>query len=86
MQDSRELPFVEMKPQQPDPDCLRSLLLLNSGLDTMHLVFKLMMNDDPLPTSLSTLTDPPICSMIFLQIDSPRPVPDLLRPRFSSKV
>ena len=45
----------------------------------IHLLLILMMNIVPFPTVDWTLTVPPCCSMMFLQIDNPRPVPSLLR-------
>jgi hypothetical protein len=41
---------------------------------------------DPLPTSLVTLTLPPICSTINLQIDRPSPLPVGFDLRCSSKL
>ena len=43
----------------------------------MDLILKLRVNWVPSRRTLSALIDPPICSMIFLQIDNPRPVPCL---------
>ena len=37
--------------------------------------FMFMMNCEPSPILLFTSTEPPIYSIIFLQIDSPKPVP-----------
>ena len=51
------------------------LLSLNWTLDTLHLALTLMMNWVPCPISLYTFTDPPIDSIICLQIESPSPVP-----------
>ena len=42
---------------------------------TMQRHFMLIVNLDPLPSLLCTETEPPICSIIFLQIDSPNPIP-----------
>jgi len=55
----------------------------NSVCFTRHLVFKLMIKLVPTPSSDLTSTEPPICSIIFLQIDNPSPVPDLFRLLFS---
>ena len=53
---------------------------------TMHLVLIFITNSEPTPTSLLTWTEPPIYSMNFLQIDSPRPVPYLFLCEFSSSL
>lgn len=42
---------------------------------TKHLVLSAIMNVVPCPSSLSTLTDPPMSSIKDLQILSPKPVP-----------
>ena len=41
----------------------------------MHLVLMLIVNVVPRSRSLWTYTLPPICSMMFLQMDRPSPVP-----------
>ena len=60
--------------------------LTSSHFFTMHLVLTFIMNSEPSPTLLLTLTEPPICSIIFLHIDSPRPVPYLFLYEFSSSL
>jgi hypothetical protein len=52
----------------------------------MQWVFRLIMNDVPYPRTLYASTLPPICSIIFLQIDSPSPVPDAFLLEFSSNL
>ena len=42
---------------------------------TTQRQFMFKMNLEPCPSWLFTSTDPPICSIIFLQIDRPSPVP-----------
>ena len=44
------------------------------------------MKEVPTPKVLSTLTEPPKCSMMFLQIESPRPVPEAFLFEFSSSL
>jgi hypothetical protein len=55
-------------------------------LGTLHIAISSIENVDPLPYSLVTLTLPPICSTINLQIDSPSPLPEGLDLRCSSKL
>lgn len=50
----------------------------------IHFVLMLIMKSVPTPTLLVTFTEPPIYSIICLQMERPRPVPDLLRSLFSS--
>ena len=45
-----------------------------------------MMKLVPSPSLLLTVTEPPICSIIFLQMESPKPVPALFRLEFSSNL
>ena len=42
---------------------------------TIQLVLMLNMKDVPIPKVLSTLTEPPMCSIMFLHMDRPSPVP-----------
>jgi len=46
----------------------------------------LILNIVPFPTVDFTSTVPPCCSISFLQIDSPRPVPFLFKCAFSSSL
>ena len=64
----------------------RSLKVLFLFQIDLHFVFTLMMNLVPTPILLSTFVQPPICSMIFLQIDNPRPVPCLFLMELSSSL
>ena len=50
----------------------------NFAFGTKHQVFKSMMKSVPLSSSLSTLTSPPIYSIMSLQILKPRPTPFVL--------
>jgi hypothetical protein len=52
----------------------------------MHLVLIFIMNSVPSFILLFTSTDPPIYSIIFLQIDNPNPVPYLFLAEFSSNL
>lgn len=55
-------------------------------LPILHLVLTLIINSVPTPILLSTLMWPPICSMIFLHIDKPSPVPWRFLIEFSSSL
>ena len=50
-----------------------------------HIVLNVIEKVLPLPTSDTTITFPPICSIIYLQIESPNPLPVGLASLFSSK-
>ena len=58
---------------------------MDSGLD-WHFVFIWRVKQVPAPTLLCTVRDPDNCSVIFLQIDSPKPVPRRFRVEFSSSL
>ena len=62
--------------------CIIYILLLFVATTT-HLVLRFIINDVPTPILLLTLTLPPIFSMMFLQIERPRPVPPLFKWEFS---
>lgn len=49
----------------------------------MHFVVSCILNCAPSPRTLLTVTLPPICSIIYLHIDRPSPVPPLLCSWFS---
>jgi hypothetical protein len=53
---------------------------------TLHITLNLIEKVEPNPTTLYTFTVPPICSTIDLQIDNPRPLPEGLVLRCSSKL
>jgi hypothetical protein len=50
-----------------------------------HIVLKVIEKVLPLPTSDTTITLPPICSIIYLQMERPNPLPVGLAALFSSK-
>ena len=54
------------------------------NLDNLANVFRFILKTVPFPISLSTVTEPPSCSTIALQILKPRPNPFLLSPFFVS--
>ena len=53
---------------------------------SIHLVCTQMLNSEPTPYLLLTATEPPICSIIFLQMLRPSPVPCLFLWEFSSSL
>ena len=53
-------------------------------MEYLHFVVSCIMKVEPTPTSLSTVTDPPISSIKDLQMLRPRPVPRLLPAACSS--
>jgi hypothetical protein len=50
-------------------------LRLSVTTSKLQNFLKVIENFEPTPTSLDTLTLPPICSTIYLQMLSPRPLP-----------
>jgi hypothetical protein len=55
-------------------------------MGNLHIVLNIIEKVEPFPSSLFTLTVPPIYSTIDLQIESPRPLPDGLVLRCSSRL